>query len=174
MSLFYNLNEQYFSTTLISCKNTNMEIPKVPGLPIIGHSIPFQRNALNFTAEKQKKYGDIFQISLLNENFIVLLTPEITKEVFLDKDDNFSSKEGWAVTLGPTFENGLMLRDFDDHKYHRTLLQDSFRHDAIHNYLSIIQPIIDTWVESIKTKTTFNLYESIKQLMFDISLSLFF
>ena len=151
-----------------------MEIPKVPGLPIIGHSIPFQRNALNFTAEKQKKYGDIFQISLLNENFIVLLTPEITKEVFLDKDDNFSSKEGWAVTLGPTFENGLMLRDFDDHKYHRTLLQDSFRHDAIHNYLSIIQPIIDTWVESIKTKTTFNLYESIKQLMFDISLSLFF
>ena len=133
-----------------------MEIPKVPGLPIIGHSIPFQRNALNFTAEKQKKYGDIFQISLLNENFIVLLTPEITKEVFLDKDDNFSSKEGWAVTLGPTFENGLMLRDFDDHKYHRTLLQDSFRHDAIHNYLSIIQPIIDTWVESIKTKTTFN------------------
>src|SRR6056300_1639789 len=151
-----------------------MEIPKVPGLPIIGHSIPFQRDALNFTAEKQKKYGDIFQISLLNENFIVLLTPEITKEVFLDKDDNFSSKEGWAVTLGPTFENGLMLRDFDDHKYHRTLLQDSFRHDAIHNYLSIIQPIIDTWVESIKTKTTFNLYESIKQLMFDISLSLFF
>ena len=151
-----------------------MEIPKVPGLPIIGHSIPFQRNALNFTAEKQKKYGDIFQISLLNENFIVLLTPEITKEVFLDKDDNFSSKEGWAVTLGPTFENGLMLRDFDDHKYHRTLLQDSFRHDAIYNYLSIIQPIIDSWVENIKTQTSFNLYESIKQLMFDISLSLFF
>jgi cytochrome P450 len=111
---------------------------------------------------------------LLNENFIVLLTPEITKEVFLDKDDNFSSKEGWAVTLGPTFENGLMLRDFDDHKYHRTLLQDSFRHDAIYNYLSIIQPIIDSWVENIKTQTSFNLYESIKQLMFDISLSLFF
>ena len=151
-----------------------MEIPKVPGLPVIGHSIPFQRDALNFTAEKQKKYGDIFQISLLNENFIVLLTPEITKEVFLDKDDNFSSKEGWAVTLGPTFENGLMLRDFDDHKYHRTLLQDSFRHDAIYNYLSIIQPIIDSWVENIKTQTSFNLYESIKQLMFDISLSLFF
>ena len=49
-----------------------MNIPKVPGLPIIGHSIPFQRDALNFTAEKQKKYGDIFQISLLNEKFIVL------------------------------------------------------------------------------------------------------
>ena len=151
-----------------------MNVPVVPGLPIIGHSIPFQRDALHFTANKQKKYGDVFQISLLNEDFIVLLTPKSTKEIFLDKDDNFSSKEGWAVVLGPAFENGLMLRDFDDHKYHRTLLQDSFRHDAIHNYLSIIQPIIDKWIEKIKTQESFNLYESVKQLMFDISLSLFF
>jgi cytochrome P450 len=122
----------------------------------------------------QKKYGDVFQILLLNQDFIVLLNPEITREIFLDKDDNYSSKEGWAVTLGPTFENGLMLRDFDDHKYHRTLLQDSFRHEAIHNYLSIIQPIIDDWIDQIKLKSSFNLYESVKQLMFDISLSLFF
>ena len=93
-----------------------MNVPVVPSLPIIGHSIPFQRDALNFTAGMQKKYGDVFQISLLNQDFIVLLNPEITREIFLDKDDNFSSKEGWAVTLGPTFENGLMLRDFDDHK----------------------------------------------------------
>ena len=151
-----------------------MNVPVVPSLPIIGHSIPFQRDALNFTAGMQKKYGDVFQILLLNQDFIVLLNPEITREIFLDKDDNYSSKEGWAVTLGPTFENGLMLRDFDDHKYHRTLLQDSFRHEAIHNYLSIIQPIIDDWIDQIKLKSSFNLYESVKQLMFDISLSLFF
>ena len=139
-----------------------MNVPVVPSLPIIGHSIPFQRDALNFTAGMQKKYGDVFQILLLNQDFIVLLNPEITREIFLDKDDNYSSKEGWAVTLGPTFENGLMLRDFDDHKYHRTLLQDSFRHEAIHNYLSIIQPIIDDWIDQIKLKSSFNLYESVK------------
>ena len=67
-----------------------------------------------------------------------------------------------------------MLRDFDDHKYHRTLLQDSFRHDAIHGYLEIIQPIINQWIENLKKAGSFNLYQSVKQLMFDISLSLFF
>ena len=151
-----------------------MTVPVIPSLPIIGHSLPFQRNALKFTSEMQEKYGDVFQISLLNEKFIALLTPEATKDIFLDKDDLFSSKEGWAVSLGPTFENGLMLRDFDDHKYHRTLLQDSFRHDAIHGYLEIIQPIINQWVENLKKAGSFNLYQSVKQLMFDISLSLFF
>ena len=151
-----------------------MTVPVIPSLPIIGHSLPFQRNALKFTSEMQEKYGDVFQISLLNEKFIALLTPEATKDIFLDKDDLFSSKEGWAVSLGPPFENGLMLRDFDDHKYHRTLLQDSFRHDAIHGYLEIIQPIINQWVENLKKAGSFNLYQSVKQLMFDISLSLFF
>ena len=151
-----------------------MLVPKVPGLPIIGHSIPFQRNALQFTSQKQKKYGDIFEISLLNEKFIVMLTPESTREIFLDKDDNFSSKEGWAVVLGKPFENGLMLRDFEDHKYHRSLLQDSFRHEAIHGYLEIIQPIINNWVQNLNDNKAFDLYKSVKQLMFDISLSLFF
>ena len=151
-----------------------MLVPKVPGLPIIGHSIPFQRNALQFTSQKQKQYGDIFEISLLNEKFIVMLTPESTREIFLDKDDNFSSKEGWAVVLGKPFENGLMLRDFEDHKYHRSLLQDSFRHEAIHGYLEIIQPIINNWVQNLNDNKAFDLYKSVKQLMFDISLSLFF
>ena len=32
-----------------------MKVPVVPSLPIIGHSIPFQRDALNFTAGMQKK-----------------------------------------------------------------------------------------------------------------------
>ena len=36
-----------------------MNVPVVPSLPIIGHSIPFQRDALNFTAGMQKKYGDV-------------------------------------------------------------------------------------------------------------------
>ena len=53
-----------------------MTVPVIPSLPIIGHSLPFQRNALKFTSEMQEKYGDVFQISLLNEKFIALLTPE--------------------------------------------------------------------------------------------------
>ena len=47
-----------------------MTVPVIPSLPIIGHSLPFQRNALKFTSEMQKKYGDVFQISLLNEKFM--------------------------------------------------------------------------------------------------------
>ena len=151
-----------------------MEAPVVPSIPYIGHSIQFQNNALNLTKKVQEKYGDVFQISLLNERVLTFLTPEATKEVFLDRNNIFSSKKGWEFSLGKTFENGVMLRDFEDHKYHRSLLQESFRHDAIENYLYLIQGSIERWLENLNERKEIFLYSSIKQLMFDISLDLFF
>ena len=59
-----------------------MTVPVIPSLPIIGHSLPFQRNALKFTSEMQEKYGDVFQISLLNEKFIALFNPRGYKRYF--------------------------------------------------------------------------------------------
>jgi cytochrome P450 len=67
-----------------------------------------------------------------------------------------------------------MLRDFDDHKYHRSLLQNSFRRDALEKYLHIIQPRINSWIEEVKQKKEFYLYKSIKQLMFNVAVELFF
>ena len=151
-----------------------MKAPVDRGLPFVGHSIEFKNDALALSRRLRKKHGDVLEISILNERVTMFTTPSATKHIFLDPEDNFSSKRGWEFSIGPTFENGLMLRDFDDHKYHRGLLQESFRRDALENYLEIIQPRIDEWIEKIKTEESFSLYENIKQLMFNIAVELFF
>ena len=151
-----------------------MKAPVARGLPFIGHSIEFKNDALAMSKRLRKKHGDVLEISILNERVTMFSTPSATKHIFLDPEDNFSSKHGWEFSIGPTFENGLMLRDFDDHKYHRGLLQESFRRDALENYLEIIQPRIDHWIEKIKKEESFNLHENIKQLMFNIAVELFF
>ena len=140
----------------------------------MGHSIQFNYDALALIQRLQESKGDVFQLNILNEDVLLFLTPSATKQIFLDPDDNFSSKHGWEFSIGPTFENGLMLRDFDDHKYHRSLLQNSFRRDALDKYIHIIQPRIDSWIEEVKQKREFNLYKSIKQLMFNVAVELFF
>ena len=89
------------------------------GLPIIGHSISFYLDALSNVTRLQRKYGDVFSMNVLNRKVNVFLSPQVTRDVFLDIDDNFSSELGWSFSIGPAFKNGLMLRDFDDHKYHR-------------------------------------------------------
>lgn len=151
-----------------------MKAPVVGSPPVVGHSIQFNYDALTLIQRLQKSKGDVFQLNILNEDVLLLLTPSATKQIFLDPDDNFSSKHGWEFSIGPTFENGLMLRDFDDHKYHRSLLQTSFRRDALAKYINIIQPRIDSWIEEVKQKKEFYLYKSIKQLMFNVAVELFF
>lgn len=151
-----------------------MKAPVVGSPPVVGHSIQFNYDALALIQRLQESKGDVFQLNILNEDVLFFLTPSATKQIFLDPDDNFSSKHGWEFSIGPTFENGLMLRDFDDHKYHRSLLQNSFRRDALDKYIHIIQPRIDSWIEEVKQKREFYLYKSIKQLMFNVAVELFF
>ena len=151
-----------------------MKAPVVGSPPVVGHSIQFNYDALALIQRLQESKGDVFQLNILNEDVLLFLTPSATKQIFLDPDDNFSSKHGWEFSIGPTFENGLMLRDFDDHKYHRSLLQNSFRRDALDKYINIIQPRIDSWIEEVKQKREFYLYKSIKQLMFNVAVELFF
>ena len=151
-----------------------MKAPVVGSPPVVGHSIQFNYDALALIQRLQESKGDVFQLNILNEDVLLFLTPSATKQIFLDPDDNFSSKHGWEFSIGPTFENGLMLRDFDDHKYHRSLLQNSFRRDALDKYIHIIQPRIDSWIEEVKQNKEFYLYKSIKQLMFNVAVELFF
>ena len=148
--------------------------PLDKGNLFFGHSIKFNNDALSLVKNLQNKYGDIFEISILHKRVTMFMTPSATKHVYLDADDNFSSRHGWEFSLGKTFENGLMLRDFDDHRFHRGLLQDSFRRDALANYLQIVQPLLDTWIEELQENKSFNLYATMKELMFKISLELFF
>ena len=148
--------------------------PLDKGNLLFGHSIKFNNNALSLVKSLQNKYGDIFEISILHKRVTMFMTPSATKHIYLDGEDNFSSRHGWEFSLGKTFENGLMLRDFDDHRFHRGLLQDSFRRDALANYLQIVQPLLDTWIEELQENKSFNLYATMKELMFKISLELFF
>ena len=148
--------------------------PLDKGNLLFGHSIKFNNDALSLVKNLQKKYGDIFEISILHKRVTMFMTPSATKHIYLDGEDNFSSRHGWEFSLGKTFENGLMLRDFDDHRFHRGLLQDSFRRDALANYLQIVQPLLDTWIEELQESKSFNLYATMKELMFKISLELFF
>ena len=148
--------------------------PLDKGNLLFGHSIKFNNDALSLVKNLQNKYGDIFEISILHKRVTMFMTPSATKHIYLDGEDNFSSRHGWEFSLGKTFENGLMLRDFDDHRFHRGLLQDSFRRDALANYLQIVQPLLDTWIEELQENKSFNLYAIMKELMFKISLELFF
>lgn len=71
---------------------------------------------------------------------VALLGPEANRFLLAEAAGSLSSRLGWDWSLGKLFPRGLMLRDADDHRHHRRILQMAFQRDALAGYLEPMQP----------------------------------
>jgi hypothetical protein len=70
------------------------EIPRVAGLPGLGNTVGFLRDARSLLMASQAAHGDAFGVRVLGQSVTVLLSPEATKEIYIDRSANFSSEIG--------------------------------------------------------------------------------
>lgn len=148
-------------------------VPGDYGAPLVGHSLAFARDARAQVGGQWRRYGDVFSTHLLGTPVVMFVTPQATREILLDRHDLFSSTEGWSWTLGPLFDRGLMLRDFDDHRFHRGVMQQAFRRDALAGYLGPLHRVIDRHLDALGTSPTVDIYAFLKTMTLDIALEVF-
>jgi cytochrome P450 len=126
-----------------------LPLRKVDGLPGDGgahqvrDSIAQLRDMHTFLQERRARYGPNFTHGYFGFVTFVVGEPDLVREVLLDRGTNYSSRVGWDFSIGELFEGGLMLRDFDDHRAQRNIMQAAFRPGAMRGYLDIINPIVD-------------------------------
>ena len=147
-------------------ENRNLDhIPGEYGMPIFGSTFEYLRDPHAWTDRMVRTYGRMFRRYMFFEVAVNAVGPEVTERVLTDREDLFSSHLGWWVTLGRFFPQGLMLRDFDDHKRHRRIMQTVFRKSALAQYVEIINPLLlsalDGWER--QHDEGFPLYASIKE-----------
>jgi len=118
------------------------------------------------------EHGDVFQMRGLGRRDVVFLTPQATREMYLDTDRVLSSKLGWSSNIGPMFRNGLMLRDFEDHHLHRRVLQQAFRRTALGGYVTAIHRVIDRHLDDLGPGPV-DIYLFMKRLTLDIAADVF-
>ncbi len=59
-------------------------IPGGKGPPLIGHMLSFLRDARRLLYAKQAEHGDVFQTRVLGRRDVVFLTPDATRQIYLD------------------------------------------------------------------------------------------
>jgi len=121
---------------------------------------------------RRARYGDVFRTELLGRTVVVFLTPQATREVYLDPQRVMSSEGGWSTSIGPLFQRGLMLRDFDDHHLHRRVMQQAFSRAAIGSYVEQIHTITDRHLDQLPTGEV-DVYRLMKRLTLDIAAEVF-
>ncbi|KZY34696.1 cytochrome P450 [Alcanivorax sp. HI0083] len=150
------------------------DIPGDYGWPLLGSTVPFLKDYHKMVTELADKYGLVFKGSVLFQRGVTLLGPDANEFVLKDPEHAFSSRAAWNPILEKLFTDGLMLRDFADHKFHRRIMQQAFKKPALASYLERMNSHIGSEIEGWQTGETLKFLDHIKALLLDVGAQIFF
>lgn len=139
-------------------------IPHLPSPPLVGHTLISLKDFLGFARRNTQAFGDVYRVKTLGRWRVSFTSPDAVEYILMDPDRIFSGQQGWQDTLGTFFSGGLMLRDFDDHRQHRRIMQAAFRKPAMDSYLARMAPDVEKLVGHWPTEKAFGFYPAVKDL----------
>ena len=104
------------------------------GLPVLGHLIEIFRGGPDYVLEMYRRYGPVYYSKTPALNAVAALGPDATAEVSTNKNKDFTT-EAWQSVIGPFFNRGLLLMDFDEHRFHRRIMQEAFTRTRLSGYV---------------------------------------
>ena len=105
------------------------------GLPLMGHLIEIFRGGPDYVVQMYRKNGPVYFSKTPALNAVAALGPDATQEVLSNRNKDFSTV-AWQDVIGPFFNRGLLLMDFDEHMYHRRIMQEAFTRTRLSGYVA--------------------------------------
>ena len=120
------------------------------GLPVLGHLLEVVRSGPDYILDEYRKHGPVWYSYAPALGAVLALGPEATQIVLGNRDKDYSQR-AWDPVIGPFFKRGLMMMDFDEHLFHRRIMQEAFTRTRLAGYVehmdSVTSAIIDhEWV----------------------------
>jgi cytochrome P450 len=100
------------------------------------------------------------------------LGPDAAQAVLTNKDKAFS-QTGWEYFIGPFFNRGLMLLDFDEHLYHRRIMQEAFTRTRLEGYLQRADALVRADLQRWPADGRIFAYPTLKRLSLDVATDIF-
>ena len=95
------------------------------GLPILGHMVEMFRGGPDFWLHLYRTRGPVVLLDSPIIPTVAALGPDAIQAIYSNRNKDFS-QQGWAPVIEAFFNRGLMLLDFDEHMYHRRIMQEAF------------------------------------------------
>ena len=144
-------------------------IPGHWGWPLLGDLPQWLRDARGLAWRNYRTYGPVYRFGFGTLRAVALIGPDANQLVFADRDKIFSSELGWSYALGKLFPGGLMLRDFEEHRLHRSIMRFAFRGDALDHYASVMTRQARARLEDWRRRERFAFHPEAKRLTLDVA-----
>ncbi len=103
--------------------------------------------------------------------FVLALGPEVTQEVFANKDHAFS-QQGQERYSGRFFPRGLNLLDFEEHRVHRRIMQEAFTRERLSGYVSSMDTVCRAAAATVPEDELL-VYPYLTRTLFDVETKVF-
>ncbi|MEV6428161.1 cytochrome P450 [Nocardia sp. NPDC051463] len=141
------------------------------GLPYFGRGLHYLRWGPAEMMDRYRRYGPVSLNSSLGIDRVLVCGPDAIDEVLGRRRRDFG--QGWNYFIGPFFGRGLLLLEFEEHMFHRRIMQQAFTRDRLEAHLAALTPVareaVGRWVSRGETHRTVKLYPTIKELTLEIA-----
>ena len=148
-------------------------LPGDRGLPWLGRAFDYARDPLALMRHQWESYGPVAPFNATGSDGVMLLGPDACGEALQNRDKAFANGPAWARLVGPFFDRGLMLLDFDEHHVHRRIMQEAFTRQRLAAYTRRMHPAIADGIRGWDGERGFPSYWRLKQLTLDIAADIF-
>src|SRR3954471_3941315 len=144
------------------------------GLPIVGHMVEMFRGGPDFWLHWYRKRGPVMLLDSPIIPTVAALGPDAAQVIYSNRNKDYS-QQGWTPMIGAFFNRGLMLFDFDEHMYHRRIMQEAFVRTRLAGYTEHVDKVVSQVISNdwVANDPRFLLYPAMKQMTLDIASMVF-
>src|SRR6185437_10197149 len=115
------------------------------GLPVIGHIIEMLRGGPDYLLHMYKTKGPVIFGDSPVLPGVAALGPDAAQVIYSNRNKDYS-QQGWVPVIGPFFNRGLMLLDFEEHMFHRRIMQEAFIRSRLVSYVEQMDQVVSQTV----------------------------
>ena len=149
------------------------DIPSQPGLPLLGHTLAWLRDPIGTPVRMRDALGDVFHHHLFFARPVVFAHPDALGQIFTDAGERLSTGAGWRPFFGRVLPGGLLLRDHQDHRYHRGLMGAAFSPAALREHVGAMTPRIAATLDGWRGRSPLLAVPAFRQLTLELAGAIF-
>ena len=153
----------------------NTETLREVGGPLIGlpHLLKMRRDPIGHNDYARARWGEVLKLNVFGTTVYACYGMDAAERILINRDRVFASGPAWGHFIGPFFNRGLMLLDFDEHLHHRRILQHAFTNGAMRRYHAVMVPHIRAGLAQWADVRNPRMHELFKAHTLDLALEAF-
>jgi cytochrome P450 len=154
--------------THVQQQGQRREIPRVPGLPIIGNLLDYRENRAELALRVPRELGEIARLRIGFLPVVMISSPELVREVLVDKQESFTKAPGLSFFGRPLLGNGLLTSERDFHKKQRRMMSPMFMQKRIAAYADVMAARAEKMAASFREGANIDVSREMMELTLEI------